>query len=143
MNTRGARRIQPQGPSQAYQTFQVASPIATHYRSATCEEVDCQHWINGWAINGNALQEKDWHAIKQSKRKYTMDSEGWLIFEAGQPCFKASTHRVAIGRPEIYRIGRGDWRSYNSRNAQQVSTEEWLDRFRTNQDKLTTQLERG
>ena len=31
-------------------------------------------------------------------------SEGhtYLVFEAGQPCFGASTHRVSIDRPALY-----------------------------------------
>lgn len=147
MNMRGARRIQPQMPSQNYQTFQVASPLSTHYKPATCKEIDCPNYLNGWRIRVEGLPEDMLHLAKHSGRRFRevsiKEGETYLVFEGGQKCFQESTHRTSLQRPEFYFIGQGDWRSYSSRNAERVSTEEWLDRFRTNQDSLATQLERG
>lgn len=151
MNTRGARllnRIPPKGASRLYKTYQIANPLATHYRKATCAEVQCEHYLKGWRLRSDILQPKDLQAIKDSRRKYTVADDGtgvlWLCFEAGQPCFKASTHRTSVERPEIYRVGRGDWRSYNPRDAYVHKTpEDWLDDFANHQDRIMKTHRRG
>lgn len=133
-------------PTRNYKTYQIASPITTHYRKATCVEIDCPHYTNGWRIKLDILQPADKQAIKDSRRKYKVEDmpDGkWLIFEPGQPCFQASTHRIAVGRPEIYRVGRGDFRSYNPREARVLRADQWLDDFYNHQDKLKTLQERG
>ena len=35
-------------PAQNYKTWEVIYPHASHYRPATCAEVDCSHYLNGW-----------------------------------------------------------------------------------------------
>lgn len=150
MNTRGARplrRIPPLMATQNYQTYQIASPLATHYRKATCQEVDCEAYRLGWRLQLDILQPADKQTIKDSGRKFIIqeDAEGkkWLVFEAGQPCFQASLHRKSVERPEIYRVGRGDYRSYDPRTARVLRPEDWLDDFANHQDKLKTLQERG
>lgn len=150
MNTSGARplrRIAPLMGTQAYKTYQIASPLTTHYKPATCQEVDCEQYRIGWRLRLDILQPQDKKAIKDSKRKFIVedDAEGvkWLVFEAGQPCFQASLHRKSLERPEIYRVGRGDYRSYDERSARILTPENWLDDFATHQDKLKTLQERG
>lgn len=149
MNLSGARplqRVTPQMPTHNYQTFQVASPLETHYRQASCAEVDCDQYLNGWRLRIDGLPPDLLHIAKNSGRQYTMEriseTETWLVYPAGQTCFKAP-HRTSLERPEFYRIGRGDYRSYSVHSARSVSTEEWLDRFRTNQDNLLEILKRG
>jgi hypothetical protein len=148
---RNVNRIPPKGPTRLYKTYQVSSPLRTHYRQATCAEVQCEHYLKGWALRADILQPRDLQLIKDSRRKYIVENrvEGtkdvqWLLFEAGQPCFKASTHRIAIGRPEIYRVGKGDWRSYKPQDAYvHKSPEDWLDDFANHQDKIVRIQERG
>lgn len=41
-------RAQPVGPAAAYKTYQVTAPLSTHFRPATCAEVDCAAWRHGW-----------------------------------------------------------------------------------------------
>lgn len=151
MNTRGARllnRITPKGATQHYKTYQIASPLTTHYRKATCAEVQCEHYTHGWRLRFDILQPQDLQAIKDSRRKYTVEDDGtgtqWLCFEAGQSCFKAGSHRISIERPEIYRVGRGDWRSYRTRDAYTHSNpNDWLDDFANHQDRIMKTHRRG
>src|SRR6478752_3117149 len=35
-------------PPQALQTFEIAEPLPTHWRPATCAEVECQAHMAGW-----------------------------------------------------------------------------------------------
>lgn len=133
--------------TQAYKTYQIASPIETHYRKATCQEVNCEAYRLGWRLQLDILQPKDKQTIKDSRRKFVIqeDDKGvkWLVFEAGQPCFQASLHRTTLERPEIYRVGRGDYRSYDERTARILRPEDWLDDFANHQDRLKTLQERG
>lgn len=149
MNIHGARplqRIPARLPTQNYQTFQVASPLETHTRPVSCKDADCEQYQNGWRLRVEGLPPDLLHMAKNSGRRYTVEriseTETWLIYPAGQSCFK-SPHRIDIGRPEFYLFGQGDWRSYNPGTAKRVSTEEWLDRFKTNQDALETVLKGG
>lgn len=113
-------RIQPAGPVQAYKTYQVISPVSTHYRDGTCAEAGCLDHRNGWrttvdeATDLGARQAQ--YIRKQSGRRYTeARTEVGLTaftFEAGQRCFR--THKVPLGRPELYVVRDGDWRRYGS-----------------------------
>lgn len=42
-------RFPPGLPVSAMQTYALASPARTHYRPATCAEVECEAWRVGWA----------------------------------------------------------------------------------------------
>lgn len=109
------QRIAPKMAPTAYRTFEVRSPLATHFRDATCAEMECQHHLNGWVsnIDISTTQGLTWaRAISASGRKYTWTKLGDVVtfrFPAGQDCFQAP-HKVPTGRPEIYVVRDGDWR---------------------------------
>lgn len=146
-------RLTPAMPTQNYQTFAVRSPINTHYRRATCAEIDCPDYLNGWYLKIDGTPQELIHIATHSGRRYRVGEvllEGQteafraLIFEAGQPCFREETHVTSLERPEFFYIGRGDFRSFSTRRAQQVGKpDEFVDRFATHLDKLKTKLERG
>ena len=54
------------------------------------------------------------HAAKTSGRKHTelhvAEGENWLVFEAGQDCFRSEQHRKLLDRQEIFIARDGDWR---------------------------------
>jgi len=141
-------RLEPNMPVGAYQTFQIASPIETHWRSATCEESGCEQYANGWRVRVEGLRPEDLHAIRTSGRRFrpvdVAEGETWLVFEPGQPCFKAATHKVPLGRPELFVVRDGDWRGNPTRQSyQHSSADAWVDHFATHQDKLAETIERG
>jgi len=144
---RQTNRIQPAGPAQAYRTFQVLAPFSTHFRPATCAEIDCPAYLNGWntVIDESAdLGKTQAHYIRnQSGRRYTEVREAALTtftFEAGQECFRE--HQARMDRPEIYLVKDGDWRmSQNPRR--HANADDWLDDFSNHQDQLKTRMERG
>lgn len=41
-------RVTPRLPPQSVKTYQVTAPVSTHWRPATCAEVDCAAWRHGW-----------------------------------------------------------------------------------------------
>lgn len=142
-------RIMPVGPASAYQTYQIASPLATHYRDATCREVDCERHVKGWNSALDMTREDHakaatWIRMK-SGRAFTVTEAGPIVtftFPAGQTCFEK--HKVPVGRPELYLVRGGDWRG-NPRNIPVVrhNADTWVDDFANHQDRLKTEHERG
>ncbi len=151
---RPINRITPNLPPSAYRTFQITSPIATHWRPATCEEVDCPNFLNGWksAIDESVElgQRQAYYIRKHSGRKYTEDRESQpgltvFVFEAGQACFSASQHKAPLGRPEHYLVKGGDWRGNpaGTPTRKHSKPEHWVEDMAEGLDKLRAAQERG
>lgn len=141
-------RLQPQGQVQDYKTYQIVSPISTHWRKATCVEVNCPEYANGWRVRVEGLPPDMLHAAKTSGRKFTVldvtETEHWLVFEAGQPCFRASQHRALLDKQEIFLVRDGDYRGNPSGNVRKhTRPEHWQEDFAEHQDRLARQTERG
>ena len=141
---RPINRIDPKMPASAYKTYSIAAPVATHWRKATCQEVDCPRYLNGWQVRVEGLPPELLHAAKTSGRRYrempVQEGETWLVFEAGQPCFQAGEHRMRVDRPELYIVRDGDWRG-NPRGTQarqHARPEHWVEDFAEHQDRLAT-----
>lgn len=144
-------RVAPVGPSSAYHAYEIVAPASTHFRKATCVEMQCSGYVNGWV---SKLDERDeQHAAMaryirfDSKREFTehRDSVGMTIFkfEPGQTCFKAADHRTRIPRPEIFRHRSGDYRKRTGPIRTFETVTEWLDRFHIDLDKIQTDKQRG
>lgn len=138
-------RIQPQLPVQAFQTYQLYSPVATHYRTGTCEEAHCRAYHKGWqtTVNETAeLGQKQAHYIrKQSGRKYTETNENGFttfVFEAGQKCF--AQHKVPLEREPHYIVKGGDWRGNpTGMRLKHTRADDWVDDFANHQDRIANQ----
>jgi hypothetical protein len=143
---RPLNRWDPVLPVTAMQTFTVAQPLATHWRKATCAEVDCPHYLNGWAttvLTGGP----DEALIRRAGRKFVLtDADPGFtrfVFEAGQACFKAASHRVPNGRDALHVARSGDWRGCPRSDVRQMRPVDWLDKFRTDLDVVKTRMEQG
>jgi hypothetical protein len=144
-----AFRIEPQMDASAYKTYALVSPLSTHFRPATCAEVDCPHYLNGWRVNNEALTPDLRQAVATSGRKYRLEiisaAESWLVFEPGQPCFKASQHRKRSDRPPLYVVRDGDHRG-NPRGTKarlHQRPENWVEDFAEHQQKLADEIRKG
>jgi hypothetical protein len=140
-------RIMPALPVTAMKTYAVLAPAATHFRAATCEEVGCAAYLSGWRVRVEGLPAEMVHAARTSGRRFVetriAQGETWLVFEAGQRCFRSTTHRVRVARPEIYLVRGGDWRGNPSGQSLRRSPDDWVDDFANHQDKLAHRLEQG
>lgn len=141
-------RIPPQGKVQDYKTYQISAPLRTHWRPATCAEVNCPQYEKGWQVRVENLTAEMLHAAKTSGRKYTelhvAEGETWLVFEAGQACFRASMHRTKLDRQEIYIARDGDWRGNpTGRVLKHTRPEHWIEDMNDNQGKLDNLRQRG
>lgn len=146
--SRPLNRITPIGPVQGYRTFQVIAPLSTHWRKATCAEVACPQYLNGWRVRVEALEPQMLHTARTSGRKYSelrvADGESWLVFEAGQACFRATEHRKLLDRQEIYIARDGDYRGNpTGRTRRHARPEFWVEEMQENTLRVKERLEKG
>ena len=132
----------------AYKTYEMRAPITTHFRRATCPEVACPHYLNGWRVRLESLTPDLVHAARTSGRAYTTESvaegETYLVFTAGQRCFRESQHRAPLDRPPLYIVRDGDYRGNpTGRGRKHTSPEGWLEDFASHQQAIADQIEKG
>lgn len=136
------------GPG-AYKTYEMSSPLATHWRPATCAEANCEYYRDGFQVRIEGLAPKVLHAVQHSGRKYSVqkvtEGETYLAFEAGQPCLRQQLHRVRVEREPLYLVRDGDWRG-NPRGTKarlHQRPEDWVDDFATHQQAITDEIAKG
>lgn len=145
-------RLEPQLPAGAMKTYQVIAPVETHYRRATCAEVECGHYINGWRTpideSTDLGKRQAYYLRNNSGRHFTEDRNlmpglTMFTFEAGQTCFSA--HQVRLDKPEVYLVKGGDWRGNpaGTKSKQHANAADWVEDFSKHQDALKTRLNQG
>lgn len=148
---RPINRIRPQLPATAMKTYEIVRPVATHFRTTSCGEVNCQAYANGWKTTvdeSTDFGQKQAHYIRRdSKRRFTEEKlESGLTcftFASGQKCFRQ--HQMPLDREPLYRVRAGDFRG-NPRGIPLLSHrngDDWVDDFANHQDRLATRLEQG
>jgi len=142
-------RIRPLMGADAYKTYEMRSPLSTHFRPATCAEANCQYYANGFQVRVEGLAPKVLNAVQNSGRKYTVqkvaDGETYLSFEPGQPCLRESLHRVREDRPPLYIVRDGDWRG-NPRGTKarlHQTPDHWVEDFATHQQAIADEIKKG
>lgn len=144
-------RIIPTVAPEHYKTYQISTPVRTHFASRPCDGSDCEAAERGWTMTLDLktdLGQAQARYIKhESGRKFTHEAlpEGLvkLTFPSGQPCF--ATHRRRLDRPENYIVRGGDFRGNPRGIAPRVHTkpEFWLEDFSENQDRIAEARRRG
>lgn len=153
--SRPLSRIDPVMPAAAYKTYRIVAPAPTHFREATCAEVQCPDYVHGWqsAIDERTdLGQQQAHYIRTlSGRRFREEQPGegavLFVFDAGQQCFHAGEHRVRIDpeQPPIYLVQDGDHRG-NPRGTQtrrHVRAADWVDDFAEHQSTLRDEQQKG
>jgi len=138
-------RPTPLLPVQGFKTYAVTKPPGTHTRPATCTEVDCKQWREGWSTpvatgaDDSLLRRAAAGTVDGLRRRFTVRRDGllvWFDFPAEQPCFKARTHRIDLQRPGLYVVRGGDWRGNTGLIRRHVNDVEWVEDFAEHQDRL-------
>lgn len=143
------RPIMPNLPAHSYTTYQFLRPMATHMRDATCQEVDCEAYANGWktTVDTNTeLGRKQANYIRmQSGRRFTATDNGGMVtfeFFAEQKCFRQ--HKVPLERDPIFLERGGDFRGNPTGYRRQFKNiEDWGDKFKETTEKINRILDRG
>lgn len=144
-------RPTPRMPVTALRTYAIASPLATHWRQATCAEVDCERYRGGWQSvcdeRTDVGARRAYRIRHDRSRKHTehKDPGGVTVFKfpPGQRCFAWQEHRIQY-RPEIYVVRDGDWRGNPSGwSRRHTRPDDWVCDFAEHQDRLATAFNRG
>lgn len=137
--------IEPNLPSNLYTTFGIIAPKRTHTRPATCAEVECEAMKFGWMtkvdVGTDIGVQRARYIIDHSERHWTSQQNGGLVtftFPPGQKCF--AEHRVTLERDPIFTMKKGHIGDAYAR-AEPVSTDQWMDRFGSNQERLKSIIE--
>lgn len=142
-------RIPPLMGPEAYKTYEMSSPLATHWRPATCAEANCEYYRDGFQVRVEGLAPKVLYAVMHSGRKYAMQKAGegetYLAFEAGQPCLRQSLHRVRTDKPPLYIVRDGDHRGNPRRTKARwhQNPENWTEDFALHQQAIADEIARG
>lgn len=145
-------RIAPLAGPGAYKTFSALFPLKTHWRDATCEEVECSDFLNGFVTTldlsegGQAvlagLIRKGKTGRSYSEQRVTQ-SISKFMFPPGTNCFRGG-HKLPLGRPGRFVTADGDWRGNPTGNRRvHVRAEDWIDESANQLDRIETLRNRG
>jgi len=129
-----------------YKTYAVRSPLETHYRKATCVEVNCEAYRNGWQFRKEGMTAEmlfyATHCGKRYRELQVAPGETYLVYEPGQRCFEASFHTVSLERPEWDFVGRGDSSVFQTDKARRHTKREfWVEDFQHHLEKINRLIE--
>lgn len=136
-------------PAAARMTYELAAPLSSHWRAATCAEVDCSAYRLGWRLRAEGLAPQDLYLAKNCGRRFVevraAEGETWLQFEAGQPCFKAQKHQIPLEREPLYLVRGGDWRGnpLGMETREHTRPEHWVEEFAEHQQTLAEARQEG
>ena len=133
------------------QRYRIAQPWETHYGPVSCKDYDCEQYLAGWGLVLpfdsdqiafiRSLKDKQVEVAPGQWHRYTFTeerSEPLLItfrFPAGQPCFKASTHRWHV-RPPIFAHDKNEQRRV-------LRSADFMDSFNTEAYRINHERQKG
>lgn len=145
-------RIPPTMPAAMYKSHVLSQPLTTHWRRATCAEVDCPRYLNGWktvldmsTADGQncALWIRQMSGLHFTE-SVTGPNEVTFLFPAGQMCARADRHRLPLGRPPLMLVRGGDHRGNPTGYVRRFGkAEDWRDDLGEHLDVLRDQKARG
>jgi len=133
--------VVPALPPAAKKTYEIARPLDTHFRSASCEEIGCETQESGFIVRIDEAipfgQKQAYYIRHHSGRPYTEHHENGLtefVFPPGTECF--NSHNVPDREPAFIVKG-GDWRG-NPRGDYRVhdTPDHWVEDFSEHQNRL-------
>lgn len=128
----------------AYKTYQILAPVQTHFRPASCEEVDCAGFLNGFVVtidlSTDLGQSQAYYFRNSNERSFREESLSStlvrFVFGPGQPCVARHRHQVRLDRPELYLVKKGNTRQSFGIETRHTSADSWRDDFATNQESI-------
>lgn len=139
--------MRPELPASAFQTFTIKRPRTPDFwRTATCDEIECEAWRDGWEtridLSTELGQRQAAYIVKRSGRSFSQEREGDMIifvFTPGQRCFRE--HKVAIERDPIW-IARPD-NARPDRIRKHTRGADWVENMQEEFGKVAEDRKRG
>lgn len=137
-------------PPTAVRSFTIKAPVSTHFRPATCAEIECPAWAHGWVTyidegDGQGRQQAQYIRAR-SERAFTErrepDGRTAFVFKPGQRCFRSGDHRVPLEREPLFVARVGDWRGTIGDPYQHKGRDpggDWVNQYMEHIDRLVTQ----
>lgn len=119
--------------------YVIDRPLPTHWRAATCEEVRCPDYTNGWQTIVPATGEQADYIRHRSMRYFKEEPQpGGLAafsFPAGQRCFRSWQHKLPHEgqAPLFLERGRGA-------PSTPIEWERWTDDFNEHMEKTWREI---
>lgn len=142
--------IVPRLGAEHFKTYQILAPIPSHFRPATCREVECAGYTRGWRTTVLPDSPQANYIRRSSGRAFTEapneNGDGTVVFTfpPGQQCFRASEHRKSLEREPLYVVRGGDFRG-DPRGETPVRRRaaDWVDDFAEHQQQIAERIEKG
>ena len=142
-------------PVESMKAYELFAPMATHYRRATCAEVECEAYQAGWKSIFDVTDPEKARAARiirdRSGRSFTIQEirgeQGTVervvfTFAPGQECFAA--HRVPLERDPVMIERDGDCRGNPTGRVRRFDRpEDWVEDFAAHQQRLADLAARG
>lgn len=93
--------------SRDVRTYQIVAPRSTHFRPATCAEMQCSGYVNGWKTVLPAGDPRVDYIRSASGRRFTEQAGDGIVtfaFEPGQQCFSSADHVISLERDPHFRV---------------------------------------
>lgn len=143
--------IDPLMPVMAYKSYVIRAPRSTHFRDATCEEVECKANLEGWWTRldvSTVIGQKQYNYIRLHAGRAYKQTAGFvtdyveLWFPPGQKCF--AEHKVRLDREAFFIVRDGDRRG-NPTGFKRLHTRpiDWRDDFGEHQQTLADEQQKG
>jgi hypothetical protein len=110
--------------------YQITWTQDAHFINASCKEVDCPHFLNGW-ITRVVIGSPQEYYIKQDKSRKAIgikvdDATVEYHYSKGQKCFR--THRVKLEKAPFFTVNQAG-RETGRLIRNNIDFDEWTDRF--------------
>lgn len=132
-------------PAHAFKTYSVKMPIASHFRPATCADVECRAMTYGWKTTIDITKElgqKQSHYIEhQSGRRFIKHALGQGMveysFPPGQRCF--GRHVMSLEREPLFIVRNGSRRAARGDVRRHANGDDWVDDMSAHLDRIRNQ----
>jgi hypothetical protein len=118
-------------PSYYHNQYKANWHKSTHWRKASCEEVACPQYLNGWVtkLDPRLHAQQEYYIQHDKERRHRMEVVDGLhhyYFEAGQRCFGGDHYKKLERSPLL------------SKNGTVLEAERWVDDFNEQVDRNNT-----
>lgn len=138
-----------------YQSYEISRPLSTHWRKATCEQIECPGWTQGYEVvvdertdlgQRQAAYLRDQLPIRSGRPVAKQYQDDMLmthfVFAPGTECMRAGEHRTSNDRPPNFLKLIGDRQhGVSGVLVRHSGADSFVDDMSTHLEKISGQIE--